>query len=199
MKLVVTLGAVLAATPAFAQPAQPQPTQPQPAQPQPQTKFVQPPPPTTPPPSAQTLTMDEAVALAMRQDPSLRQSRASIEVARGRVDQVQATRRPTLTVTGNLTASGGGGSGAFARDFLDPTTGASVGGAAAWRIYDFGQTAAQLRAAKLNADAVLAGFDTTTLDVRRNVELSYLEAVARARLVTVAEATVKSEAFWANR
>ncbi|HEX5058346.1 MAG TPA: TolC family protein [Kofleriaceae bacterium] len=195
MKLVVTLGALFVSAPVFAQPqpTQPQPPQPQPAQPQPKPQFVQPPAPTPPPPNAQTLTMAEAVALAMRQDPSLRQSRASIEVARGRVDQVQATRRPTLTVTGNLTASGGGGSGALARDFLDPTTGASVGGAASWRIYDFGQTAAQLHAAKLNAEAVTAGLDTTMLDVVRNVELSYLEAVARARLVTVAEATVKSE------
>jgi len=139
--------------------------------------------------SPRTLTIEEAVQLAMKQQPSLRQSRASIEAARGRVDQVEATLRPTLTLSGNLTASGGGGS----RDFLDPTTGASVGASAAWRIYDFGQTAAQRRAAKLSADAALAGFDTTTLDVRRNVELSYLEAVARARLITVAETTVKSE------
>jgi outer membrane protein len=111
------------------------------------------------------------------------------EAARGRVDQVEATRRPQVTLSASLSANGGGGE----RDYLDTTAGASVGAAASWRIYDFGQTAAQLRAATLSAEATASGVDTTTLDVRRAVEINYLEALARARLVKVAEATVKSE------
>jgi outer membrane protein len=139
--------------------------------------------------TAQPLTIEQAVEIAMKQQPSLRQSRAQVEAARGRVDQVEATRRPQVTLSASLSANGGGGE----RDYLDPTTGASVGAGATWRIYDFGQTAAQLRAAALSAEASAAGVDTTTLDVRRAVEISFLEAIARARLVTVAEATVKSE------
>jgi outer membrane protein len=150
------------------------------------------------PAHAETLTMEQAVDIALRQQPSLRQSRAQVEAAHGRVDQVRATQRPQVTLSAGLSASGGGGAwnpgpGEPSRDFLDPNGGASVGAAASWRIYDFGQTAAQLRAARLSAEASTAGIDTTTLDVQRAVEISYLEAVARARLVTVAQATVVSE------
>jgi outer membrane protein len=150
------------------------------------------------PAHAETLTMEQAVDVALQQQPSLRQSRAQVEAARGRVDQVRATQRPQLTLSAGISASGGGGAwnpdpGEPSRDFLDPNGGASVGAAASWRIYDFGQTAAQLRAARLSAEATVAGVDTTTLDVRRAVEVSYLEAIARARLIAVATATVKSE------
>ncbi len=140
---------------------------------------------------AQQLTMEQAVEIAMQQQPSVRQSRASLEAAQGRVDQVEASRRPQITLSGSISAAGGRET--FRDVFLDPTTGASIGASLNWRIYDFGQTAAQLRAAVLNAQATAAGIDTTSLDIRRDVEISFLEAIARARLVTVAEATVKSE------
>jgi outer membrane protein len=148
--------------------------------------------------SPQQLTIEQAVQIAMKQQPSLRQTRAQVEAARGRVDQVEAGRRPQITLSAGVSASAGGGAftpdpGEPTRDFLDPNGGASLGASLNWRIYDFGQTAAQLRAAVLSAQATAAGVDTTSLDVRHNVELSFLEAVARARLVAVADATVKSE------
>jgi outer membrane protein TolC len=148
------------------------------------------------PPGAQVLTIEQAVDIALHQQPSLRQSRASAEAAWGRVDQAEVARRPTVTLSAGVNSGGGGrstGAMAMGRDFFDPSAGASVGASAAWRITDFGLTGAQIRAAEANARASAAGVDTTVLDVRRDVELAYLEAVARARLVTVTEATVKSE------
>lgn len=141
----------------------------------------------------QVLTMEQAVEIAMRQQPSLRQSRAQLEASRGRIDQVEATRRPTVTLSAGLKANGGGKSEMMGRDFLDPSGTATLGADASWRIYDFGQTGAQLRAANLSAEASAAGVDVQVLDTRNQVETSYLEAVARARLVVVADATVKSE------
>jgi outer membrane protein len=138
----------------------------------------------------QTLTMEQAVEIAMKQQPTLRQSRAQVEAARGRVDQVEVTRRPTLSLSANASIGSGG------PDFSDlgyPSASLGVGATANLRITDFGQTALQLRSARLSAEAAEAGVQTDVLDVRRDVEVSYLEAVARARLVTVAEATVKSE------
>ncbi|HEY5920405.1 MAG TPA: TolC family protein [Kofleriaceae bacterium] len=183
MMLRVLLCTALLAVPAYAQPAQPAPPAPAPAKPA---------------PAAGELTMQLAVEIAMKQQPVLRQSRAQLEAARGRVDLVEASRRPQISLSAGVSASGGGGAfnpapGEPTRDFLDPNGGASVGASASWRIYDFGQTAAQLRAANLNAQATAAGTTTTSLDVVSRVELSFLEAVARARLVTVADATVKSE------
>lgn len=170
MKLQIVLCATLLAAPAAAQPAQ----------------------------TTQTLTMQQAVDIALRQQPSLRQSRAQVEASRGRVDQVRANLRPQLSLNLGVSAGGGGGvfnpePGAPSRAFLDASGGATVGASMSWRIWDFGQTAAQLRAARLSADASAAGIDTTVLDVQRAVELSYLDAVARGRLVVVADATVKSE------
>ncbi|HSD86909.1 MAG TPA: TolC family protein [Kofleriaceae bacterium] len=159
MKLRIALWAMLVASPAL---AQPQP---------------------------QVLTMEQAVEIAMREQPSLRQSRASLEAARGHVDQVQATRRPTLSLSASANVGGGGPS----RDFIDPTASSAIGASAQWRITDFGQTRAQLRAAELEAAASEAGIQTNALDIRRDVEASYLEAVASARLVAVFDATVKSE------
>jgi outer membrane protein len=176
------------------------------------------PPPTTPParpapaapagpdPSSPTtsagpevLTLERAVEIAMRQQPSLRQSRAQLDAAYGRVDLSRVARKPTV----QLSASAGTGS---SRGAVDLDTGTGGGGAffshrentglsasASWRLYDFGQTAANIRAAELTADAAAAAVSTATLDVRTDVENTYFEAVARRRLVQFAEATVKSE------
>lgn len=140
---------------------------------------------------AQTLTMEQAVEIAMKQQPSLRQSRAQLEAARGRIDQAEVNRRPTLNLSASVNAGGGG----VNRDFLGNVVraGANIGARADWRIYDFGQTAANIRAAELSAQATESGIATVTLDIRQDVESSYLEAVARARLVAVADATVKAE------
>src|SRR4029078_13189800 len=44
-----------------------------------------------------------------------------------------------------------------------------------------------------NAEAAAAAVNTTTFDIRTDVEVAYLDAVARRRLVQVAESTVRSE------
>src|SRR5690606_28132234 len=121
MKWKYVVCAVLAATPGYAQPAQ-------------------------------TLTMEQAVEIALRQQPVARQRRAQLEAARGRIDQVRAILRPQLSLNAGASAGGGGGvfnpePGEPSRAFLEPSGGASIGASASWRIWDFGQTSAQLRAA----------------------------------------------------
>jgi outer membrane protein TolC len=144
------------------------------------------------------LTLERAIEIAMRQQPSLRQTKAQAEAARGRVDLSRVGTRPTILLdasaaTGSSqklgTAAGTGGG----PDFFSHSESTGLGAQASWRLYDFGQTAANIRAAELNADAAQAAIGTTTLDIRTSVETSYLEAVARRRLIQVAEATVKSE------
>lgn len=137
---------------------------------------------------APTLTMEQAVEIAMQQQPSLRLARAQIEAARGRVDQVSTNLRPQVTISGGGNVGGGQGS-----DIRNVGGGFTANASANWRITDFGLTGAQIRAAELNVEAAQAGTQTNTLDVRTNVELSYLEAIARARAVNVAETTVRNE------
>ena len=149
--------------------------------------------------NTEVLTLERAVEIAMQQQPSLRQTRAQVEAARGRVDQTRVALRPTV----QLSATAGLGStrpGPCATDmtqtcggFFDAAASTGLAAQASWRIFDFGQTRVSIRAAVLNAEAAAATIDTSVLDIRVNVERAYLEAVARQKLIKVAEATVASE------
>jgi OMF family outer membrane factor len=208
--IAVALGAVLGGTAAAQpQPAQPVPPTAQPAPGQPTTATPTPAAPGAQDPNApttsagvETLSLERAIEIAMRQQPDLRIAKAQLEAANGRTDLARVARNPTISLQGTLSANndratvatvngvptGGGGN-----DFLTATAGTSLSASASWRIYDFGQTSLAIKAAALNAEATAAGVVTSTLDIRTNVETAYLEAVARRRLVQVAEATVKSE------
>lgn len=150
-------------------------------------------------PGKLVLTMARAVELAQHQQPALRQARANVEAAQARVDASRVALRPTA----NIAASAAAGSVAphpcpddptrTCGGFFDATSNTGLSASASWKITDFGLTAATVRAAQANADAAAAGVITSQLDVRRDVEVAYLEAVARQRLVGAAEATVASE------
>jgi len=146
----------------------------------------------------ETVTLPRAIELAEQQQPQLRQQKAAAEAAFGRVDLARVARRPTVTLS--ATASAGSGrvtcdavTNACSGGFFDPTASTGLGARAEWLLYDFGQTDATIRAAELTAEAAAAAIGTSTLDIRTNVEIAYLEAVARQRLLKVAETTVKSE------
>lgn len=150
-------------------------------------------------PQQEVLTLEKAIEIAQRTQPALVQSRANIEASYGRVDAARVARRPTV----NLSVSAAVGSSAIrpcADDatkscggFLDPTARTGLGISASWRIYDFGQTSLAIKAAELSAEAARYSLDTDVQDLRNAVEIAYLEAVARQRLIGVAETTVKSE------
>lgn len=143
----------------------------------------------------EVLTLERAIEIAMRQQPSLRQTKAQLEAAQGRVDLSRVGTRPTIQLSGSVGtgSSRGGGTGTTDSGFFTHSEQTNLQASASWRIYDFGQSAASIRAAELNADAASAAIVTTTLDIRTGVETAYFEAVARRKLVQVAETTVKSE------
>jgi outer membrane protein len=158
------------------------------------------------PPSNVVLTLDKAVQLALQVQPSLRQARALTEAAYGRADQARVAEHPTVALSASIGANSSR-QGACSNvatgvidamgtcgGFLTGSAAFNVGASASYRIYDFGQTAANVRAAVLTGDATAATIATNTLDVRKAVESAYLQEVADLRLVKVAEATVKSEA-----
>jgi len=192
MKLLSVMFLAVLSSAAAAQPAAQPPAQPAPASPAGPDSA-------TPTTSAgpEVLTLERAIDIAMKQQPSLRQSKAQLEVAHGRVDLARAARLPTLSVdatagTGSTAKAAAAGSRG-GPDFFSHAESTGLGAQASWRIYDFGATAANIRAAELSAEASGASVGTTVLDIRNGVEIAYLAAVARRRLVQVAEATVKSE------
>lgn len=133
----------------------------------------------------------------MKQQPSIRQAQASIEAAEGRVDQAKVARKPTVTVSASVGVSSGRGTttttGSTTSGFFDPFISTGLAAQIGWRIFDFGQTKANIEAAEASAEAVRSQINTTNLDVETDVAVTFLEAVARQRLITVAEATVESE------
>jgi outer membrane protein TolC len=196
-------GVTRPATPAPLSPGTPPPGTPPPA-PGPSPVLPQPVDPMAAPINStggEVLSLERAIEIAMRQQPSLRQSQAALEAARGRVDLARVARRPTLVLDGtagirsSTTATGPvmNGQQAQSPDFFTHAESTGLGATANWRLYDFGQTSASIRAAELNAEAFAATIGTTTLDIRTNVEVAYLTAVADRKLVVVAGTTVKSE------
>ena len=151
-------------------------------------------------PGKLTLTMARAVEIAAQTQPSLRIARANVEAAEGRVDLTRVAEHPVVTLGAQVSASSSPRGPCDATmttrcgGFFTGSYGTGFSASAAWRIYDFGLTAANVRAARANAEASIAGVTVTALDVRRDVEITYLAALADQRLTVVAGATVKSEA-----
>ncbi len=146
------------------------------------------------------LTLQQALDIAARQQPSLRQQRATAEAAAGRVDQAKVIRLPTVSLGASLstgskspTGCNDGTMNTCGGGFFTAGLGTGLSAQASWRITDFGLTKANIEAAEASAVAAAAGIDTTVLDVKLSVESAYFEAVARARLIKVAQSTVASE------
>nr|HEX4316812.1 TolC family protein [Kofleriaceae bacterium] len=161
-----------------------------------------------PPPSTgpMVITLDKALDIAQKVQPSIRSAQAQVTAAEGRVDQARVIEQPVVNlaaglfvssarseviITGSGATSAGGGGATFFSFGLGAQSGVSA--TATMRLYDFGQTRANIDAAQYNVEAQQAGVGSAVLDVRKNVESAYLQAVAERRLVVVAEATVKSE------
>jgi outer membrane protein len=150
-------------------------------------------------PGTVRLSIEKVVELAMSQQASLRSARANAEASQARIALSRVPLRPTVSVGASLSA-GSSGVRPCTDDptqscggVFDPSSSTNFSAQASWLLYDFGQTAASIRAAEANAAASDASVLTTVLDVRTSAELAYLESVARHHLVLVAQATVDSE------
>jgi outer membrane protein len=162
-----------------------------------------------------TLTLDHAVELALKTQPTLREAKAAAEANFGHVDQARVARHPVVNVNAGLVVASsqlcnnavipgtGSGSGTSMQTvvgetpcggFFHPALSAPLGASASWRLTDFGLTDANIAVAELNAEASVASIDSSALDVRLSVESAYLLSVAANRLTKVAAVTVKSNA-----
>jgi outer membrane protein len=194
LAFLAALGGVALAQPGVTQPATP--ARPSPGSPAPSPVLPQPVDPMAPQTNStggEVLTLERAIEIAMRQQPSLRQSQAALEAARGRVDLARVARNPTIALDATAGISSSSSLTTRSPDFFSHQESTGLGATANWRLYDFGQTSANIRAAELSAEAFAATIGTTTLDIRTNVEVAYLTAVADRKLAVVAETTVRSE------
>ncbi len=160
------------------------------ASPTPPTPAV----PSAPPqdsPAARVVGLDEAVQVALKNQPTLMQAQATTRAAVGRADQARAGLLPQLTGTasyarahGPVTTGGVAGPPSGSYDIF------SVGASASQLIWDFGQTRERTHAAERAADALHVSERTAELTVVLSVRRAYFQARAQRALIRVAEDTL---------
>jgi outer membrane protein len=164
------------------------------------------------------LTLSQAEATALANQPALTQAHGLLEAAEGRVEEARAGYLPQVTLNGtyerttgnfaprpgllpsgtNGTAGTGGTSGTSG---ATPTTVSwnpqfnyyLLGATATQLIYDFGLTSDKWRAAGASRDAAVDNTRTAELQTLLNVRRAYFLARAEHDLVAVAEESMTNE------
>jgi len=138
-------------------------------------------------------TLSQCIDLALRQQPTLKASAASVEAARDRVWQSTASYLPQVTANYSAVrrkASAGSLTGSFStgqsRTFNFYSTGAQLSQV----LFDFGQNLALIHAAEASAASAAADADTQHDTVVFDVSQSYFGLLAAYRLRDVADETV---------
>ncbi|MCX5906789.1 MAG: TolC family protein [Deltaproteobacteria bacterium] len=155
------------------------------------------------PPPGQPLTLDQCITIALKFQPSLRGSAASIEAAKARVEQALSAYYPqvnwntsysTTTLNygvgssaGNVISSGSSGRNRYSGVFTDVSASQI---ALNQTLYDFGRTANAVRVNRENTAASEGDFSITRQAVILNVQQAYYSVLQTLRLVQVAEDTV---------
>lgn len=164
---------------------------------QPQTPDVVIPPRVAIPGNAESrpLTVAEAVALALREQPSIDVAQGNVESARGRTEQVRAGLRPTVTATGSAgrnesirggTSNGSGSTGANNTSGWSTQSGVTV----SQLLFDFNRTRDQVRQQAALQNAATQNLSRAKLDVVADVKGRYYDYLQNRRLTTVAEGNV---------
>jgi outer membrane protein len=173
-------------------------------------------------PNAQVkpLTLGEAEATALRNQPTLTQARGLLEAAEGRVEESRAGYLPQVTLngtyertTGNfaprpgLLPSTGGTSGTGGTGGSTGSSGPApatvswnpqfnyfiLGATATQLIYDFGQTSGRWRSSAASRDAAFDNTRTAEVQTLLNVRRAYFLVRAQHDLVAVADEAVRNQ------
>jgi outer membrane protein len=149
-----------------------------------------------------SISLKEAVDLALRTHPSGEQARANVDVASARVEESRAPYLPQVTAsaqyqrtTGNVVVRPGyNTSNAGQVATWDPSFNAYTFGASASQlIYDFGQTSERWRASEANVASAVGSERANQIQIVSNVRKAYFQARAQKDLVAVANDAVKNQ------
>jgi outer membrane protein len=137
---------------------------------------------------SETLSLQEALQLAVERNGTIMASRFDVESARQRVNQTRALFSPTVTPTYNYNSSlrqiDTSGS-VFSRQ-----EGGSTNLSASWRLLDSGERLSSLRASQSALSAQQFGADQTLRSTLFTVTQQYYDALRFQELARVAEAQV---------
>ncbi len=140
-----------------------------------------------------SLTVDQAVALALQYHPSLRVSRGNLSVAQTNLTIARANDLPSITATAGETHT----DGAFLlRPGIPPSNQAyntyTAGIQAQQTILDFGKMVSRVRASDHLVDAGQYSDDSTRAGVIMNTVLAYYALMQAEQVVNVNEQSVES-------
>jgi outer membrane protein len=137
------------------------------------------------------LTLEEAVRLALQNQPQLRQARAGTEAAGARADEARAPLLPQLTGTASYKVATNNLPG-----YPESWSGSrlwSFGATLSQLVWDFGQTTGRWAAAKEGAAGQRESERATGLQVLFSVRTAYFAARAGRDLVGVASETLQNQ------
>jgi len=155
-----------------------------------------------------SISLKEAIDLALRTHPSGEQARANVDVASARVEESRAPYLPQVAAsaqyqrtTGNVPVRPGYNSSNAAQSAVntqpvtwDPSFNSYTFGASASQlIYDFGQTSERWRSSEANAASAIDSERATQIQIVSNVRKAYFQARAQKDLVDVASDAVKNQ------
>lgn len=148
-----------------------------------------------------TLTLQEAIDIALTQHPTLRMGQATVEAAQQRVWQeaagylprgayVYSYRRqqtPVTTAVGGIQIDGEQRRRTFSQTFNFHSTNFTIN----QLLFDFGRTLDSIRSAAASVEASTADLETTRQTVIFNTKQAYFSVLSAQRLLQVAEETVR--------
>jgi outer membrane protein len=133
------------------------------------------------------LTLDEAIALALRQQPTIRSAQQARAAAEARIPQATSAYFPRLDWLSSVTRSQ-----VFSSQLNRPVTGTSLTTQiqASQLVYDFGKTAAVVDEARAGLRVASGELERVREIVVQNVRQAYFGVIQAQRLVAVADASL---------
>lgn len=126
----------------------------------------------------QTLSLDEAIQIAIQRSPTLLVSKLGVEQSQGTVKQQEAGRLPTLSANGTYTYSG------YVNSSLQPSSSTSAYLQTNWNVYTSGQVEANIENAQ-------QGLKSSTLEVERQLQELKVNVAKAYFTLQKADATVE--------
>lgn len=145
-----------------------------------------------------TLSLDDALAIAAKNQPRVRETHAAVMAALARIDQARSNYFPQIIGSAQyqrqrVPTSFGGSSGAGAGGFNRSADNLSFGLSADQLIYDFGRTSGSVESAASSARANIEDSKQADLEIALDVRTMYFTAVAQKELIVVAKETLSNQ------
>ncbi|MBK9034338.1 MAG: TolC family protein [Myxococcales bacterium] len=139
--------------------------------------------------AAEPMTLADAFALALANQPNLAGARARIAAATVDVDLVDLEVRPTVSASASYDVGARGGVA-----LTEPAQGLAASVTGAWRIWDFGQRAARRAAAVAGVDVERVALTQVERALLQQVEVAYAQVLGTRAQAEVQRATLEAEA-----